>query len=206
MRAAIPLAISAAFLLGLCGCSRAADDAGSTDAGRVAPAPAGESRPAHQVRELDPATGIKGAIVYGDAREVAQRAFGKPDRTDEGRRNGKAAASWAYDRLGLYLLFVENKLSQILVTSANFRFANGLGVGATFREVSERCSQDQRYTPGTEGTFPFELNHRAYHTGRIYFAKDGRTYAFLAPSPNHGNEDSGSGEKCTMIRMAESMN
>jgi hypothetical protein len=206
MRATLFLATPAAFLLGLSGCNRAGDEAGPAGAGPMAPAPAVESRPASQVHELDPASGIKGAVAYGDAREVAQRAFGKPDRTDEGRRNGKAATSLAYDRLGLYLLFVENKLSQILVTSTSFRFANGLGVGATFREVNERCSQDQRYTPGTEGTFPFELNSRAYHTGRIYFAKDGRTYAFLAPSPNHGNEDCGSGEKCTLIKLTESMN
>src|SRR5262249_26534142 len=128
MRTTLFLAIPAALLLALSGCRHAEDDAGPTGAGRMAPAPAFESRSARQVRELDPASGIKGAIAYGDAREVAQRAFGKPDRTDEGRRNGKEATSWAYDRLGLYLLFVENKLSQILVTSTRFRFANGLGV------------------------------------------------------------------------------
>src|SRR5262249_1925677 len=161
MRTPLFLAIPAAFLLALPGCRRADDDAGPTAAGRLAPAPAVESRPAQQVRELDPACGIKGAVSYGDARDVAQRAFGKPDRTDEGRGNGKAVTSWSYDRLGLHLLFVEDKLAQILVTSTSFRFANGLGVGATFREVNERCSQDQRYTPGAEGTFPFELHSRA---------------------------------------------
>src|SRR5215471_202283 len=50
MRTPLFLAIPAAFLLALPGCRRADDDAGPTAAGRLAPAPAVESRPAQQVR------------------------------------------------------------------------------------------------------------------------------------------------------------
>ncbi len=155
--------------------------------------------------ELDPATGIKGQIAFGDTTDVADRAFGKPDRSEKSQLNGKPSLAYAYDEQGLYLLFVDGGLYRIMVTSAAFQLPAGLAVGSTFREVDERCARDRWYTPGAMGIHPFELRNNQAVAGRLYFAEGGRVYSFLAPEPNTGNAEGGSDHKVQVIALSAQM-
>lgn len=198
-RTAAVLVIAVPLVLSGCGPSESGAQSGSSPA-------AAKPAPRQISGELDPATGIKGQIAFGDAPDAAERAFGKPARSEEGRLNGNPSISYAYDEQGLYLLFVNGALYRIMVTSPAFQLPGGLAVGSTFREVGERCDRDRWYTPGSMGAYPFELRNNKLVTGRLYFAEGGRIYSFLAPEPNNGNAEGGSDEKVQVIALSAKMN
>ncbi len=199
-RIAAVLVIAAPLTLAGCGPS----ESGARPPSGSSPA-AAKQAPKRISGDLDPANGIKGLIAFGDAPDAAERAFGKPDRSEESRLNGNPSIAYAYDEQGLYLLFVNGGLYRIMVTSPAFQLPAGLAVGSTFREVDERCDRDRCYTPGAMGIHPFELRSNHVVEGRLYFAEGGRVYSFLAPSPNKGNAEGGSDEKIRVIALSAQM-
>ena len=164
--------------------SASSDDPGARDAARYV---------------VDPDEGIRGRLPFGATPQEAVKTFGTPERRKENTLNNKPALTYAYDKLGLHLRFVEGHLYRIVVSSSQFATPTGLTVGSTFAMVYRAYGKNQFVG---NGVFPFEIRKRTEFTGRYYFTKQGRVLQFLAPWPHAGVEEKGSDDRVTLLVFA----
>ena len=159
------------------------------------------SRGSAKKSTIDPDGCISDRIEFGDSPEQALKAFGEPTRHETSSFNREPSLKFAYDDLGLYLLFVEKRLYRVLVSSKDFSTTDGLRVGSTFSEVHGVLGKNRFVA---NGVFAFEMQKRTPYTGRYYFTESGRVVQFLAPWPNDGADDKGSDDQATLILFAAS--
>ena len=172
-----------------------------TNAG-CAPEDAAAAPPPTVIRTLDPVAGLPGVIEFGEGPDVALAAFGPPDRQEQDTERGRPSTAIGYDKLGLYLTFIDGGLHEIIVTSDRFRISGALEVGCSFTDVHQVSDDAQRYTPGATGYYRFATGSSDPYTGRLYATDGSAVYRFLGRAPNDGHREGGSDDRVELIVLS----